>query len=426
MSLTQWEQLKFALLERFTRCDSSSKLFEQLKERKQKTDETITSYYDAIIKLCHEYDPSMSQKMIISWLENGIKDSLKIPIKRQMKALSDSARTTQAFLKIAKDEQELQEENVPERKTTAPYIPYFSNTVSTTLKTPENIHPSESQHLHQTQTTNTREANNLYQQQKHFNVQQRSPPRIRHIPSQHRSFNLQSQSSTSLRNIQHIPTEHAASNNSSTMNMRQYGPCSICQRNNHRTIDCYYKKPFGCFLLAGTRDGGHSSKLKQHPSTNYNITSKFSSPIFINVQVNGKRQHAIIDTGSAVTIINQQLLKNIHHKKFMYKHKSHKSANSTSINIIGEIQLEIKIQGHTTLILADVATNIISDLLLGNDWIAENNVIVDSPQRHIFLTDKYYQIIATTPFIKPPDIHLPILLIDEITLPPYSEKLINV
>ncbi|CAF4851876.1 unnamed protein product, partial [Rotaria socialis] len=74
--------------------------------------------------------------MIISWLENGIKDSLKIPIKRQMKALSDSARTTQVFLKIAKDEQELQEENVPERETTAPYVPYFSNTVSTTLKTP--------------------------------------------------------------------------------------------------------------------------------------------------------------------------------------------------------------------------------------------------------------------------------------------------
>ncbi|CAF1972728.1 unnamed protein product [Rotaria magnacalcarata] len=256
-------------------------------------------------------------------------------------------------------------------------------------------------------------------------VQQRSLPRIHHIPSQHRSFNLQSQSSTSRRNIQHIPTEHAASNNSPTMNIRQYGPCSICQRNNHRTIDCYYKKPFGCFLLAGTRDGGHSSKLKQHPSTNYNTTLKFSSPIFINVQVNVKRQHAIIDTGSAVTIINQQLLKNIHHKKFMYKYKSHKSANSTSINIIGEIQLEIKIQGHMILILADATTNLITNLLLGNDWITENNVIIDSPQRHIFLTDKYYQIIGATPFTKPPDLHLPILLIDEITLPPYSEKLIN-
>ncbi|CAF3391282.1 unnamed protein product [Rotaria socialis] len=30
-----------------------SKIFEQLKERKQKSDETVTSYYDAIIKLCH-------------------------------------------------------------------------------------------------------------------------------------------------------------------------------------------------------------------------------------------------------------------------------------------------------------------------------------------------------------------------------------
>ena len=62
MSLTHWESLKLALLERFTTSDSSSKIFEQLKERKQKSDETITSYYDAIIKLCHEYDPSMSQK----------------------------------------------------------------------------------------------------------------------------------------------------------------------------------------------------------------------------------------------------------------------------------------------------------------------------------------------------------------------------
>jgi hypothetical protein len=74
MSINQWEHLKSALLERFTTLESSSKIFEQLKERKQKTDETITSYYDAIIKLCNEYDSSMSQKMIISWLENGIKD----------------------------------------------------------------------------------------------------------------------------------------------------------------------------------------------------------------------------------------------------------------------------------------------------------------------------------------------------------------
>ncbi|CAF1338679.1 unnamed protein product, partial [Didymodactylos carnosus] len=54
--------LKEALFKRFESTDSLSKIFEQLKERKQQSDETITSYYDAIIKLCREYDRSMSHE----------------------------------------------------------------------------------------------------------------------------------------------------------------------------------------------------------------------------------------------------------------------------------------------------------------------------------------------------------------------------
>ena len=49
-----------------------------------------------------------------------------------MKSLLKSARTTQAFLKIANSEQELQEENLPESQSTSVYVPYFANTVSTT------------------------------------------------------------------------------------------------------------------------------------------------------------------------------------------------------------------------------------------------------------------------------------------------------
>jgi hypothetical protein len=177
----------------------------------------------------------------------------------------------------------------------------------------------------------------------------------------------------------------------------------------------------GGFPLAGTRDGGASSK--QNPSTTSHTSS---SPIYINVQVNRTPQHAIIDTGSAVTIINQQLLKKIYHKKFIYKQKIHKSANCTSVNIIGEIQLEIKIHGHKTLIIADVATNLVTDLLLGNDWIKENNVIIDSPQQRILMVNKHYRIIASTPFVEPPDFHFPVFLIDQITLPPHSEQCIDV
>lgn len=70
---------------------------------------------------------------MISWLENRTNDSLRIQIKRQMKLLPESARTTQAFLKIAKDEQELPTEIFSESEPTLAYMPYFTKTVFTRL-----------------------------------------------------------------------------------------------------------------------------------------------------------------------------------------------------------------------------------------------------------------------------------------------------
>jgi Retrotransposon gag protein/Zinc knuckle len=238
-SLAQWGTLKSALSERFTTSDPSSKIFEQLKERKQKPDETIASYYDAMIKLCHEYDPGMSQKMMISWLENGVKDSLKLQIKRQMKALPETARTTQAFLKIAKDEQELQETVIPTSETTAPYVPYFTNTVSTTLHETENTQPTTQKYSHLPTTA--------YQQRKKFNTQQRTTSQTHPSSSQQNSFTSKPNTSTPRRNTQYIKSQNYTPSNSLNANTRQFKPCAICKRNNHHTSNCYYKNPNGCY-----------------------------------------------------------------------------------------------------------------------------------------------------------------------------------
>jgi len=246
MSLDKWEKLKPALSERFTTSDSSSKVFEQLKERKQKSDETITSYYDAVIKLCHEYDASMSQKMMISWLENGIKDSLKIQIKRQMKSLSETARTTQAFLKIAKEEQELQEDDLPGHESTTPYAPYFANTVSTALQQTENTFKNSSNHSHPSRTSTSHQFTETNQRIK-VDEQQQPAPRTHYLPPQQRLPTSRPQLSTSRRNTKYIQPRSATSFNSSNTNTRKFNPCQICRQNNHRTIDCYYKKPDGCY-----------------------------------------------------------------------------------------------------------------------------------------------------------------------------------
>jgi hypothetical protein len=249
ISLTQWQDLKPALLERFEPAESSSKIFERLKERKQKSDETITSYYDAIIKLCREYDPSMSQKMMVSWLENGIKDSLKIQIKRQMKVLAESARTVQAFLKIAKDEQELQEEGCPEPEPIQPYLPYFTNTVSATLQQANNHsqNTTSSGFSYSSPENLTHRSNNQYSQLQHSSKPQPSTQKNRYSTFQQYSSSSQQQPFSSYTNRQQAKSKNNISFNASNQHMRQYNPCSICQRTNHRTIDCYYKKVNGCY-----------------------------------------------------------------------------------------------------------------------------------------------------------------------------------
>ena len=68
----------------------------------------------------------------------------------------------------------------------------------------------------------------------------------------------------------------------------------------------------------------------------------------------------------------------------------------------------------------------VTDLLLGNDWIRQNNVIIDSPQQRITLFDNYYRAITSTPFVEPPNFHFPVLLTREISLPPFSESCVEV
>ncbi|CAF4492395.1 unnamed protein product [Didymodactylos carnosus] len=280
---------------------------------------------------------------MISWLENGVKDSLKIQIKRQMKALTESARTIQAFFKIAKDEQELQQDNFSELQPTQSYLPYFNNTVSTTLPRTTN----QSQNPPPQTYTNSQPSNVSYRPNPPY-VRLQDPPNLQtslakpyNSVNSQRSSIVRPRSSFSFTNIRQSQRTNGPSSDTLHQHTRQYDPCSICHRINHRTIDCYYRKSNGCYNC------GHSGH-------------------------------------------------------------------------------QIKIQGHRTWIIADVATNLVTDLLLGTDWITQNSVIIDSSQQRIILVNKCHQVIAYTPFVEPPDNRFPVFLIDQITLPPYSEQCIDV
>ncbi|CAF5152046.1 unnamed protein product, partial [Rotaria magnacalcarata] len=92
------------------------------------------------------------------------------------------------------------------------------------------------------------------------------------------------------------------------------------------------------------------------------------------IHVNDQPTEAIVDTGSAILIIRLDFLKTIQHITFIYKNRICHTANSTPLHIIDQVKLEVKIRFITTYVTAHVATNLITSILLGNDWINSNHV----------------------------------------------------
>ena len=171
------------------------------------------------------------------------------------------------------------------------------------------------------------------------------------------------------------------------------------------------------FSITGTQDGGvpsHSIK----PST-------LSSPISIKIRVNDKPTEAIVDTGSAISIINLDFIKTMQHNKFVYENRTCRTANSTPLNMIGHIELKIRMEHIETTVIAYVATNLITSILLGNDWIDENHVHLFGDQKHLTIPDRHGQRTRIS-YIKPQCINHPALLVNQITLPPHSQTLVDI
>ena len=90
----------------------------QLKERKQVSGETLLAYYD----------------MIVDYLKHGIRNKLKLHVKRRLKMLNDEL-TPALFLKIARDEEKLQNEVSSEtQRSVIPLQPYFFHITTATGK----------------------------------------------------------------------------------------------------------------------------------------------------------------------------------------------------------------------------------------------------------------------------------------------------
>jgi hypothetical protein len=170
------------------------------------------------------------------------------------------------------------------------------------------------------------------------------------------------------------------------------------------------------FRVRGSDDGDDPGGVQKSSTTTYN-------PIFVKILCNNTPQKALIDTGSAITIIHKRLLNKIPHKQFIPRTKNHLSASCSAVNIIGEVLLLININGITTHVIADVATDLVTNLILGSDWIQTNKVYIMTPEKRIMIRKQDREV--STPFIKPPILNYPATLINCITFFPFSEHVVE-
>ena len=135
---------------------------------------------------------------------------------------------------------------------------------------------------------------------------------------------------------------------------------------------------------------------------------------------------AILDTGSSITIIDRLFLQTISHQSFKPVRCSFSSANCTQIEIIGEILLEIKFNNIATYITAFVASQLVTNLLLGADWIDRYVISIHLPNKTLLVHNGSGGS-TTVPIVRPTDPSCSsVTLVHATTVPPYSESVVDI
>ncbi|CAF1384371.1 unnamed protein product [Rotaria sordida] len=388
----KWSDFETAFRNRYFSSTSIHRKFDTLKQRKQLPDESITSYCDDINNLCKEIDSNMSEKIIIQHLMSGINPDFRKELSRR----ESSINTLNEFLKYAKIEQDLYDT--------------FRNLSIDSQQFDFNFNRPPIPSL--TATVNP-------QKQYHYKIKYNNPTsrstQFQSSVSRRNSDPIWGNRTSTIPNTKQIRTYSSQSVlkqkpiNTQPTSQHQFNNCKVCGRQNHRTIDCYYKRTIGCFNCG----------------ENHNPSTITSFPVYIKIRINNQPTEAIVDTGSAISIIHSNFLKTIHHQNFLYQTHSCQTANSTPLNIIGQIQLEIQIKSIKTYVTAHVATNLITSILLGNDWINSNHVHLYGDQKKLTIPDQHDQFISIS-YVEPTCINYSALLIQQITLPPYSQQLVDI
>ena len=230
-SFTTWQSAEQSLRNRFKEYTSDSQVLQEFFQIRQEENQSVISFYENVMKKYKRARTCISEQQVITLLQTGVKNSLKEFLFRNEKDITKP----EEWLQHARQEEHIQKRIQQQRNDQSIETaeqPFF-----------ESIAPVAAVQL---ESSNIRPSNKGGQARINRHP---TEPSSHHNPMNNRTQRTQNQ----YPNNRIQRTQNQYQNNrinrklSLGNNTQQTGPCLVCNRKNHPTKECFYKKENGCF-----------------------------------------------------------------------------------------------------------------------------------------------------------------------------------
>ncbi|CAF1388467.1 unnamed protein product [Didymodactylos carnosus] len=143
--------------------------------------------------------------------------------------------------------------------------------------------------------------------------------------------------------------------------------------------------------------------------------------------VNNRSMRVMVDTGSSGSFISTSALLKVGYYQRFTKVKEYWLADGiTPLEVLGMVELRVKISGITTTIQASITKTLAAECILGNDWIDQFNYLtIDKINKKFTVYYRHQK--ASVPIHQAEDkVDFSVKLIDNVKIKPWAEVTVKV
>ena len=139
---------------------------------------------------------------------------------------------------------------------------------------------------------------------------------------------------------------------------------------------------------AGTFSKSVSKKLTQAGATTGRILHIHYSSFVIPVKVDGTVVQGLVDTGASVSCINERIVAKV--KMIKSTFCCLKSANDAPLEVVGEVDMPIEVEGRCSAQKFFVVTGLSHALILGVDFLTSHDVLLRCRDRKLMFSRRVF------------------------------------